>query len=74
MQYPWPGNVRELQNAVERAVVVGSPPTIEPDDLPLAGREAGSGEFYGRHGGHAPTGEGPCQFPTGRIFNLLRME
>jgi DNA-binding NtrC family response regulator len=33
--YTWPGNVRELQNAIERAVVVGTPPTIEVADLPL---------------------------------------
>ena len=33
--YHWPGNVRELQNAIERAVVLGSPPTIEASDLPL---------------------------------------
>jgi len=41
--YPWPGNVRELQNAIERAVVVGSPPRIEVADLPLrvTGQEVG---------------------------------
>ncbi|MBP1642927.1 MAG: Response regulator [Acidobacteria bacterium] len=33
--YSWPGNVRELQNAIERAVVLGKPPTIEAADLPL---------------------------------------
>jgi len=33
--YPWPGNVRELQNAIERAIVIGSGPRIEPGDLPL---------------------------------------
>jgi DNA-binding NtrC family response regulator len=33
--YSWPGNVRELQNAIERAVVVGKPPAIEAEDLPL---------------------------------------
>jgi len=33
--YSWPGNVRELQNAVERAVVLGKPPTVEAGDLPL---------------------------------------
>jgi len=27
--------VRELSNAVERAMVVGRPPMIRPDDLPL---------------------------------------
>jgi DNA-binding NtrC family response regulator len=33
--YSWPGNVRELQNAIERAVVVGSPPHVQAEDLPL---------------------------------------
>lgn len=33
-QYRWPGNVRELQNAVERAVLLGKGPRIEPHDLP----------------------------------------
>ena len=33
--YDWPGNVRELSNAIERAMVVGRPPAIRPDDLPL---------------------------------------
>ena len=36
--YDWPGNVRELSNAIERAMVVGSPPAIRPDDLPLPHR------------------------------------
>jgi DNA-binding NtrC family response regulator len=31
----WPGNVRELSNAIERAMVVGEPPVIRPQDLPL---------------------------------------
>ncbi len=33
--YDWPGNVRELSNAVERAMVVGRPPVIRLEDLPL---------------------------------------
>ncbi len=33
--YDWPGNVRELSNAIERAMVVGTPPMIRPEDLPL---------------------------------------
>jgi DNA-binding NtrC family response regulator len=33
--HDWPGNVRELQNAVERAMVVGQPPLIRAQDLPL---------------------------------------
>jgi DNA-binding NtrC family response regulator len=35
MRYRWPGNVRELANAVERALVVGTPPTIRLEDLPV---------------------------------------
>lgn len=31
--YPWPGNVRELKNIVERAVLMGNPPTVEKADL-----------------------------------------
>jgi Nif-specific regulatory protein len=32
--YEWPGNVRELENAIERAVVLGSADLIMPEDLP----------------------------------------
>jgi two-component system, NtrC family, response regulator HydG len=32
--YDWPGNVRELENAVERAVVLGSTERVLPEDLP----------------------------------------
>jgi Nif-specific regulatory protein len=34
MRYEWPGNVRELENAIERAVVLGSTELILPEDLP----------------------------------------
>src|SRR5262245_8209490 len=34
--YDWPGNVRELENALERAVVLGSSEHIRPEDLPEA--------------------------------------
>jgi Nif-specific regulatory protein len=40
MQYEWPGNVRELENALERALVLGSTDSILPDDLPEAVLEA----------------------------------
>src|SRR5437762_3399032 len=36
VQYEWPGNVRELENAVERAVVLGTTELIQPEDLPEA--------------------------------------
>jgi transcriptional regulator with GAF, ATPase, and Fis domain len=42
MHYDWPGNVRELENALERALVLGSTDSILPDDLPEAILEAGS--------------------------------
>jgi DNA-binding NtrC family response regulator len=35
-RHGWPGNVRELENAVERAMVVGTPPLLRARDLPLA--------------------------------------
>ncbi len=34
VNYDWPGNVRELENAVERALVMGSSEMISPEDLP----------------------------------------
>jgi transcriptional regulator with PAS, ATPase and Fis domain len=39
VQYEWPGNVRELENAIERAVALGSQDTLELHDLPPAVRE-----------------------------------
>jgi DNA-binding NtrC family response regulator len=34
LNYEWPGNVRELENAIERAVVLGTSDLILPEDLP----------------------------------------
>jgi Nif-specific regulatory protein len=34
ISYDWPGNVRELENAIERAVVLGTTDLILPEDLP----------------------------------------
>ncbi|MFQ5930382.1 MAG: sigma 54-interacting transcriptional regulator [Acidobacteriota bacterium] len=34
MSYSWPGNVRELENAIERAVVLGTSDVILPEELP----------------------------------------
>src|SRR5205085_1229360 len=39
MNYDWPGNVRELENAIERAIVLGSTEMILPEDLPEAALE-----------------------------------
>lgn len=49
-QYSWPGNVRELENAIERAVVLGSTEEILPEDLPdtIFESEAGS-QFPGTY-------------------------
>ena len=46
MRYDWPGNVRELENAIERAVVLGTTELILAEDLPEAIVEetAASGE------------------------------
>jgi Nif-specific regulatory protein len=42
IQHSWPGNVRELENAIERAVVLGTAEEILADDLPDALLEASS--------------------------------
>jgi len=41
LSYHWPGNVRELANVIERAIVLGSGPSVTLEDLPhrLAPRE-----------------------------------
>jgi transcriptional regulator with GAF, ATPase, and Fis domain len=45
-RYDWPGNVRELENAIERAVVLGSTELILAEDLPdsILEETASSGE------------------------------
>ena len=42
-RYSWPGNVRELENAIERAVVLGSTDRISPEDLPETVLESAGG-------------------------------
>ncbi len=42
--YDWPGNVRELENAIERAVVLGSTSQVLPDDLPEVLLESNSAD------------------------------
>jgi len=43
MAYDWPGNVRELENAIERAVALGSGPNLQLSDLPTS-LQYGTGE------------------------------
>ncbi len=38
-EYDWPGNVRELRNVVERAVALGSGPTLDTTDIWLSSLE-----------------------------------
>jgi transcriptional regulator with GAF, ATPase, and Fis domain len=42
VNYDWPGNVRELENAIERALVLGSSDMILPEDLPESLLESAS--------------------------------
>ena len=46
--YDWPGNVRELENALERAVVLGSDDRIGLEDLPEALLETGGATLQNR--------------------------
>jgi DNA-binding NtrC family response regulator len=41
--YDWPGNVRELENAIERAIALGSGPILHAGDLPTS-LQYGTGE------------------------------
>jgi DNA-binding NtrC family response regulator len=34
-RYDWPGNVRELENIIERAVILHTGPTLDPEDFDL---------------------------------------
>jgi DNA-binding NtrC family response regulator len=43
MGYDWPGNVRELENAIERAMALGSGPILHVGDLPT-NMQYGTGE------------------------------
>jgi transcriptional regulator with GAF, ATPase, and Fis domain len=44
VNYDWPGNVRELENAIERALVMGSSDMVLPEDLPESLLEQNSPE------------------------------
>jgi DNA-binding NtrC family response regulator len=49
MSYDWPGNVRELENAIERAVALGSGPIVHDIDLPAAIRHSTSERLPSRN-------------------------
>jgi two-component system response regulator HydG len=34
MEHSWPGNVRELENVIERLVLLGRGPEVQPQELP----------------------------------------
>jgi len=38
-RYPWPGNVRELQHVIQRSVILGDGPVLQPKDLILSAVE-----------------------------------
>jgi len=50
--YDWPGNVRELENAIERAVVLGTTHVILPEDLPETLLERATAPDQSRVGYH----------------------
>ena len=62
MDYDWPGNVRELENAVERAVVLASGPTLGLDLLP---------EQLFQDGSHGAQGFGSQDFTGRSLFEIM---
>ncbi|MFZ1700469.1 MAG: sigma 54-interacting transcriptional regulator [Pyrinomonadaceae bacterium] len=59
VNYDWPGNVRELENAIERAIIIGSGRQIEIDDLPEAvGQSASEASAHARFERATAGGEG----------------
>jgi Nif-specific regulatory protein len=44
VNYEWPGNVRELENAIERALVMGSSDMVQLEDLPESLQEQSAPE------------------------------
>ena len=51
--HPWPGNVRELKNVIERAVILGKKPIVQPEDIFLSQR-SGMQEAAEGIGANAP--------------------
>jgi DNA-binding NtrC family response regulator len=61
VRHRWPGNVRELANAVERALVVGTPPVVRSGDLPV----------HLNPGNGAPTGDSLADIERAHIQRVL---
>jgi Nif-specific regulatory protein len=57
VNYEWPGNVRELENAVERALVMGSSDMVLLEDLPESLLEQKAPEEYDEGKYHASVKE-----------------
>jgi DNA-binding NtrC family response regulator len=62
MDNDWPGNVRELENAVERAVVLASGPTLGLDLLP---------EQLFQDGSHGAQGHPSQDFAGRSLFEIM---
>ncbi len=50
VRYEWPGNVRELENAIERAMVLGTTEELRLEDLPPALFESAMTDQHGEVG------------------------
>jgi Nif-specific regulatory protein len=61
MRYDWPGNVRELENAIERAMVLGTAEMLLPEDLPEEVLETEAGTATAANGYHAGVRESKKQ-------------
>ncbi|MDQ1639083.1 MAG: hypothetical protein QOF62_2422 [Pyrinomonadaceae bacterium] len=60
--YEWPGNVRELENAIERALVLGSTDLIVREDLPELLCESGPAQNAGKASYYEAIKEAKRQF------------
>ncbi len=69
MKYDWPGNVRELENAMKRAVVLGSTAHILPEDLPDSVLEIAATPAMSVGGYHEAVNESKKQILLSAIRN-----
>ena len=69
LKYDWPGNVRELENAMERAVVLGSTSHIILEDLPESILETSVASVLSVAGYHQAVNESKKQILSNAIRN-----